>query len=54
MYFCDAFELMYRIYFFSNVKNNSDCAPFEESLTQPQDEEPPKTLLEVRLTDNNY
>lgn len=34
---------------FCNMKNNSDCAPFEESLTQPQEEEPPKSLLEVRL-----
>ncbi|TKS72457.1 Pre-mRNA-splicing factor SLU7 [Collichthys lucidus] len=27
--------------------NNSDCVPFEEGLTEPQEEEPPKTLLEM-------
>uniref|UniRef100_H3CWC3 Pre-mRNA-splicing factor SLU7 n=1 Tax=Tetraodon nigroviridis TaxID=99883 RepID=H3CWC3_TETNG len=26
--------------------NNSECVPFEESLTQPQEEEPAKSLLE--------
>ncbi|TWW55009.1 Pre-mRNA-splicing factor SLU7 [Takifugu flavidus] len=27
--------------------NNSDCVPFEESLTEPQEEEVPKSLLEM-------
>lgn len=27
--------------------SNSDCVPFEEGLTEPQEEEPPKTLLEM-------
>lgn len=31
------------------MKNNSDCVPFEDSLAQPQEEEVPKSLLEVRL-----
>lgn len=54
MFFCILvtlwpFELIYHFHSFCNMKNNSDCAPFEESLTQPQEEEPPKSLLEVRL-----
>ncbi|XP_053284604.1 pre-mRNA-splicing factor SLU7 isoform X1 [Pleuronectes platessa] len=27
--------------------NNTDCVPFEEDLTEPQEEEQPKTLLEM-------
>ncbi|XP_044220276.1 pre-mRNA-splicing factor SLU7 [Thunnus albacares] len=27
--------------------NNTDCVPFEEGLTEPQEEEQPKTLLEM-------
>ncbi|KAG8004102.1 Pre-mRNA-splicing factor SLU7 [Nibea albiflora] len=27
--------------------SNTDCVPFEEGLTEPQEEEPPKTLLEA-------
>lgn len=27
--------------------NNSDCVPFEEGLVEPQEEEPPKSLLEM-------
>lgn len=30
-----------------NLKSNSDCVPFEEGLTEAQEEEPPKSLLEV-------
>lgn len=45
----EPFELMYHFYSFCTVKNNSECVPFEESLTQPQEEEPAKSLLEVRL-----
>lgn len=33
--------------FFNNLKNNSDCVPFDEGLTEQQEEEQPKTLLEV-------
>lgn len=27
--------------------NNSECTPFEEAITEPQEEEQPKTLLEM-------
>lgn len=32
------------------AQNNTDCVPFEEGLTEPQEEEQPKSLLEVSDT----
>lgn len=38
--------------FLLNLQNNSDCTPFEEAITEPTEEEEPKSLLEVRDTES--
>lgn len=35
------------------LKNTTDCVPFEEGLDNAEEEEPPKTLLEVSDTETN-
>ncbi len=47
--FCNFLVLLLKDCFCShrNLKSNSDCVPFEEGLAEPEEEEPPKTLLEV-------
>lgn len=46
--FCDVASLFRFCFYFNNLQNTSDCVPFEEGLTEPQEEEQPKSLLEVR------
>lgn len=38
------------MFVYDPLQNNSECTPFEEAITEPQEEEQPKTLLEVRDT----
>lgn len=38
------------MFVYEPLQNNSECTPFEEAITEPQEEEQPKTLLEVRDT----
>lgn len=53
--FCDVASSLRLCFYFINLQNTSECVPFEEGLTEPQEEEEqPKSLLEVSDAEEIY